>query len=78
MPGSIQKKRWNEMTRGDIIATLIAFTLIGGVIVSFSIYSFIRSDSGLARLFSASGALFTVSVVIITYVQALRELRRRR
>jgi hypothetical protein len=66
------------MTRGDIIATLIAFTLVAGVIVTVSIYSLIQSDSGLARLLAASGILVTVGVVIVTYVQALREVRRRR
>ena len=79
------------MTRREIFASLIAFTVIGGSIVAVSIgksVSCIRdlvlNDCGtlafgaLALLVPAAGILFVVVGVGVSFIQAIQEFSRRR
>jgi len=77
MPGGGPKKTWQQMTRREIFASLTAFTVIGGAIVAVCVRDLVR-EHGVWSLFSAGCILFVVSGVGISYIQAIRELRRRR
>ena len=78
------------MTRREIFATLIAFTVIGGAIVAVCIgrlvvciRDLVLNDCGtlafgaLALLVPAAGILFVVVGVGVSFIQAFREFRRR-
>ena len=85
------RKTWQEMTRREIFALLIAFTVIGGAIVAvcirnlgFCICGLVLHDcsvlafAALALLVPAAGILFVVVGVGVSFIQAIREFRRRR
>ena len=65
------------MTRREIFASLIAFTVIGGAILAVCIRDLVVRDSGAMALPPIVGILFVVSAVGVSYVPAIRELRRR-
>ena len=75
--GGGNRKTWQEMTRAEIRATLIAFTAIGTAIVAGSIYQLAQMGLGALALVPAAGILFVSVVVVTSYIQAIRELRRR-
>ena len=77
MPGGGPKKTWQQMTRGEIFASLIAFTVIGGAIVAVCVRDLIFRELGVMSLLPSGTILFVVVVVAVSYVQAIRELRRR-
>ena len=79
------------MTRREIFASLIAFTVIGNAIVAvcirdlvFYIRDLVFHDCGapesgaLALLVPAMGLLFVVVGVGVSFVQAIEEFRRRK
>ena len=85
------RKTWQQMTRREIFASLIVFTVIGGAIVAvcirdldFRIRDLVINNCGalafdaLALLVPATGILFVVVGVGVSFVQAIREFRRRR
>jgi hypothetical protein len=79
MFGRGPRKKWHEMTRGDIVATLTAFTIIGGAVVAGCVRSlFVIGEFGIMWLIPAAGILFVAAGVGVTWIQAIRELRRRR
>ena len=65
------------MTRGRIIVALVSFSLIATAVVAVCSHSIVTSNSVLGRVVPAFGILFVVSVVVVCYVQALQELRKR-
>jgi hypothetical protein len=65
------------MTRGEIIATLIAFTVIGGVMVVGCVCSLIFKPNGI-ELYYAGVIAFVLFGVATSWVQAIGELRQRR
>jgi hypothetical protein len=71
-----RRKNWNEMTRSEIIATLIAFTVVGGVVVAGCICSLIFKPNGI-ELYYAGVIVFVLFGVAISWVQAIGELRQR-
>lgn len=66
------------MTRGEIVAALIAFTVIGGFVVAACIHDLVVRELGALAVLQAGGIVFVLSGPAISYVQAIRELRRRR
>ena len=79
------------MKRGEIFATLLAFTVIGGAIVAVFIHKLVfcirdlaSHDCGspafgaLALLLLTTGILIVVVGVGVSSAQAIRELRRRK
>ena len=77
MLGGGPRKKWSEMTRGEINATGIAFSVIGGLIVGVSIRELVVRPLGLRTALPVSVIVFIVTGIAMTYVQAIRELRRR-
>ena len=74
MPGG-RGKPISEMTRPEIYSVLIAFTVIGGFIITVCVGDLAFRHGGALSL---AGILFAVTVVGVTYFRAIRELRRRR
>ena len=77
MPSGGPKKTWQQITRSEIIASLIASTVIGGVVVAACVRSLVVRDLGAMAFLPASGILFVVAALGVCYVKAIRELRRR-
>lgn len=77
MPGGGPKKTWQQMTRKEIFASLIAFTVIGGAIVAVCVRDLVARERGAMALVSIAAILFVVSGVGVSYARAIRELRRR-
>ena len=77
MPGGGPKKKWQDMTRREIVASLTAFTIIGGVVVAACVRSLVVRELGAMALLPAAGILFVVVAVGVSWVRAIRELRRR-
>jgi hypothetical protein len=77
--GDRNRKQWHEMTRGEIVAALIAFTLIGGAIGAKASYDILtwHEWSAWMLLWPAPAVVFVVAAVGTAYVQAIGELRRR-
>ena len=80
MPGIRRRKLWHEMTQREIVSTLIACTVIGGVIESVAIYMIAELPEWhpFLLLWPGAGMLFVASCLAVGYMQALQELRRRR
>jgi hypothetical protein len=78
MPGGGPKKTWQQMTRGEIVASLTAFTVIGGAIVGVCIRDLAVLDLGVMALLWFAAILFVVVGIGVSYVRALGELRRRK
>ena len=78
MPGGGPKKTWQQKTRREIFASLIAFTIIGGTIVAVCIRDLAFRELGGMALLPAASILFVVATVTVIYLQAIRVLRRRR
>jgi hypothetical protein len=66
-------KSWQEMTRREIISSLIVVTIVGGVSVSIGIWGLVKDLILVPIVFF----LFSLLVVSQSYVQAIRELKRR-
>jgi hypothetical protein len=79
MPGYGQAKSPHEMTDGELIATLIAFTIICGAIATGLIAILVRSNSVVfTLLFCGAGLVFTVCFYLSASWGLLGELLRRR
>jgi len=78
MPSSRSKKDWSQMTRREIVTALALFTGIGVAVAAACIHSVLHSNDAFGRLVPAAGVLFVASIIVLFYVQAFRELRRRR
>jgi hypothetical protein len=72
------------MTRGEIALTLIVFTLFGVVFTTwavrilFGVPEWTPATAAWAFLWPGVGILMVDGIVLAAYVQAFRELRRRR
>jgi hypothetical protein len=64
-----------EMSHPELVSSLIAFTLIGGVIDAFNIVAFVRSGFS---LFTIVCVVFASAILIQVWIQIGGELRRRR
>lgn len=73
------RKQWHEMTRGEIVAVLIASTLIGGAIGAKAGYDILTWPEWTPwmLLWPAPAIVFVVIAIGVGYVQGFRELRRR-
>src|SRR5216117_2004935 len=67
MPSGGPKKTWQQMTRREIIASLIAFTVIGGVVVAACVRSLVVRDLGAMAFLPVSGILFVVAALGVCY-----------
>jgi hypothetical protein len=77
MPFGGPKKPLTEMTRREIFATMIAFTVIGALIIAANVRDLAVRDRGAMALFSLAAILFVLATVGVTCFRAVRELRRR-
>ena len=77
MPFGGPKKPLIEMTRREIFATMIAFTVIGALIIAVCVRDLVVRDRGAMALFSVAAIIFVLTTVGVTCVRAVRELRRR-
>jgi hypothetical protein len=84
MPGGDLRKNLPFMTRREIASTLVAGTVIGGVIMAvfirplMSVTEWTVEMAGWALLWPGAGMLLVVGCLLAAYVQSYRELKRRR
>jgi uncharacterized protein (DUF983 family) len=79
MFGSFRGKPLNEMTTKDIVAVLIAFTVIGVVIVVVMwLKAFRYGISWFGTSFAIVGTVFVTTLLIKVWRDFLVELRRRK
>ena len=75
MPAPRNPKKLSEMSRGELVVSLVAFTVICGIIDAFNLVSLIRRGFS---LWAIAGLVFTSVILIGAWVQFGGELRRRR
>jgi hypothetical protein len=68
-------KKPGEMSHGELVSSLVAFTAICGVINAFNIVALVRHGFS---LFAIVGIVFTSAILIGAFIQFGGELRRRR
>lgn len=78
MPGGGPKKSRQEIMLREIVMSLIAFTIIGGVVLTACICRLVSDHSGAMTMLPVVVILFVVIVLGFGYVRGVRELRRRR
>lgn len=75
MPGGGNRKKPSEMSHRELVSSLVAFTVIGGVIDAVNVAILIRRGFS---LWAIAGLVFTSAVLIGAWFQLGGELRRRR
>ena len=68
---------WQRMTRREIFASLIAYSVIGGAFVAVCVHDLHFRDFDVMALMPAAFIMFAVVLTGVIFVQAIRELRRR-
>ena len=69
------RKRPSEMSHGELVSSLVAFTMICGVIDTVNVVSLVRRGFS---LFAIVGVVFTSGILIGAWFQFGGELWRRR
>jgi hypothetical protein len=78
MPGVRRRRQWQDMTRREIALSLTVFTIIGTAVVIACIQDLVVRDLGTMAIIPLGGVLFVSVIVGVIFVQAIRELRRRK
>jgi hypothetical protein len=68
-------KKPSEMTHGELVSSLVAFTVICGVIDAFNVVALVRRGFS---LWAIAGVVFTSAILIGAWFQFGGELRRRK
>jgi hypothetical protein len=74
-------KSWEQKSKGDIIATMIAFVVLGGIVIINTLTTALtmwREHSLFAAIWCVAGLCFVAAIVVIYLRGAITELRRRR
>jgi hypothetical protein len=67
-------KKPSEMSHGELVSSLVAFTAICGVIDAFNVMALVRRGFS---LWAVAGLVFTSAILIGAWFQFGGELRRR-
>ena len=68
-------KKPSDMSHGELVSSLVAFTVIGGIIDAANIIAMAKRGFS---LFACVGVVFTTGILIGAWIQFGGELRRRR
>jgi len=78
MPGSGGKaKAPHEMSMRELIATLIAFTVVAWLIATGCIVTIVQNFSAFTLVFNGAGVVFVASVWLIACWRIIPEMLRR-
>jgi hypothetical protein len=69
---------WEQKTKGDIIATMIAFVIIGSIIITGTFSMALRERSLWVTIWCITGASFAAALVAVSIRGGIYELRKRR
>jgi hypothetical protein len=79
MPFKGPNKSWQEMTRREIIQSLIAISIVFGAFAAFGIWKLAsHQQAGAMIVFPIFFIIISVCAVGQSYVRGIRELRRRK
>jgi O-antigen/teichoic acid export membrane protein len=79
MPAPITSfKPWKEMTRRELIQSLVLFTIFGGVIAGIGVWKLVAPQPRESILLPIILIVFALSGVSAVYVGVIQELKRRK
>jgi len=71
-------KPWEQKSKGDIIATMIAFVVLGSIYIADALTTALRESSLFVSMWCLAGLCFVAVIVAICLRGGITELRRRR
>jgi hypothetical protein len=69
--------RWERKSKGDIIATMIAFVVLGSIIITGTLTMALRERSLLFTIWCGAGSCFVARIIVLCVRGGIAELRRR-
>jgi hypothetical protein len=72
-----QIKSWEQKTKGDIIATMTAFVILGGFIITETLAMALRERSLFMTIWCVGGSSYVAVIIVVCLRGGITELRRR-